>query len=177
MTPAVTPPVLPTFDAPSLRLFASVPLDFIAHAQPDDNCAPLLRKGEVAVVTDQYFLYPESGGWYLVEFSRGKNHRGRERPRSRSIMLIFSRVRASTGTTEWYARDPHPMARGIPNMCDGPYDDFNHLAEKILGRVVGIFAPHRVSENPTDQEQWEMLRDDPWPYATSTLPRDRRRAA
>lgn len=179
MNALVTPAVVPTIEAPSLRLFASVPRDFIAHAQPNDNCAPLLRKGEIAIVTDQYFLYPESGGWYLVEFSNGKNHLQRERPRSRSIMLVSSRVRKSTGGTEWWVREPHPMAGGIPYMSDGPYD-FNHLAERILGRVVGIYAPDRVQENPTDQEQWQMLRPEtPWPYETPMLPsvRDRRRAA
>ena len=177
MTVPATLPVGKSFPAPDLRLFASVPRQFIAHAVPDDYCAPLLRCGEVAIVTDQAYLYPESGDWYLVEYSNGTNHRGRERPRRRSIMLIFSRVLQSTGATEWFARDPHPMARGIPNMCDGPYDDFNLLAEKILGRVVGIHAPDRVQTNPTDQEQWEMLRESPWPYPTPMLPPVRQRRA
>ncbi len=163
--------------APSLRLFASVPQNFIAHAVSERGCEPLLRRGEVAICTDQEFLYPEDGGWYLIEYSNGTNHRGRER-RTRVIVQTYQTQSQVDGQTRWWARRPSESRPGTFNMSDGPYDDLNHLAEKIVGRVVGIHAPDRVDSDPSDQELWEMLRDSPWPYPTPFLPRrsDRRAA-
>jgi hypothetical protein len=161
----------------ALRLFATVPNGFIAHAVTDRSCEPLLSAGEVAVITDQEFLYPVSGGWYLIEYSNGTNYRGRER-RVRTVVQVYSVKSRLSNDTTWWARRPSESRPGTFNMSDGPYDDLNHLAEKILGRIVGIYAPHRIGSGPTDQEQWEMLRDSPWPYSTPTLPsfRERRSA-
>lgn len=151
---------------PALRLFRSVPRDFIAHAVTDSGCAPLIAPGEVAIVTDQRQLIPEAGGWYLVEHSDGASSKGREH-RIRSINLIYSKHGA--GKEDWWVKRPAQRQRGVFEMSDGPYD-IGHLCDKILGLVVGIYAPHRVDEDPTDREQWEMLRDDPWPYPAASLP-------
>lgn len=151
---------------PSLRLFHSVPRDFIAHAVTDSGCAPLIAAGEVAIVTDERQLIPEAGGWYLVECSDGNNSHGREH-RIRSINLAYSNNGA--GKEDWWVKSPGQRRRGVLEFSDGPYD-CGHLADKILGRVVGIYAPHRVDADPTDREQWEMIRSAPWPYPTSSLP-------
>ncbi len=159
---------------PSLRLFHSVPRDFIAHAVTDMGCAPLIAPGEVAIVTDQTQLFPESGNWYLIEQSDGTTFSGRER-RLRSICLVYQSGH-NDGHDTWWAKRPAQRQPGIFEMSDGPHN-FPHIVEKILGRVVGIYAPHRVVADPTDREQWEMLRDDPWPYPTSSLPPVRNRRA
>ena len=120
---------------PNLRIFASIPSDHIVHAVPDRALEPLLCPGEVAVVTDQPALYPEDGGWYLVEFVRGKSFTGREH-RMREI------VEAYQGRDGWYVRAPGKHAPWAKLVCsDGPFD-LNSLTELVLGRVVGIYRPN-----------------------------------
>lgn len=123
-------------DTSSFRIFDEFPYHHIAHAIHDDSCQPFLKPGEVAVITDEEGLYPENGGWYLIEFSNGKSFRGRER-RVREIVVAYQ---GKGG--DWYTRRPNEVQRPGVIMCvDGPYSDFNYLAEKILGKVVGIYRP------------------------------------
>lgn len=118
-----------------MRVFDSIPPDFLVHAVTDQSCEPLIRLGEVAVVTNQEGLYPEVGGWYLIEHSNGKTYQGRER-RVRKIVTIY----IGLGDALW-TKHPAPSRPGIFVCSDGPYTDINHLAEKILGQVVGIYRP------------------------------------
>lgn len=143
---------------PPLRLFASIPPDFSVHAVTDTGCLPLIAPGEVAVVTDQPLLYPETGGWYLVEQGAGTTFYGREK-RVRSICLVYQKSNIA-GRETWWAKSPAQRRRGIIEMSDGPHE-LKHITEKILGRVVGIHAPDRVAENPSDDELRAMLKYEP----------------
>lgn len=139
-----------------LRLFATIPPGFIAHAVTNSECMPLIRPGEVAVVTDQDFLYPEDGGWYLMTYVKSGGWYGLER-HGRTISLVSERPRRDGGAgTWWYAKKP-TTRKGAIVCSDGPYGDINHLASRIAGRVVGIYAPHRTQANPTDAELDVML--------------------
>lgn len=42
---------------------------------------------------------------------------------------------------EWWTCSPGPRQRGALEMRDGPYADPAMMAEKILGRVVGLYRP------------------------------------
>lgn len=143
---------------PSLRLFATIPHGFGAHAVTDFGCSPLIEPGEVAVVTDQPQLYPESGGWYLVEHNSGKTFYGREK-RVRSINLLSMKV-SRAGRSTWWARSPAQRTRGVGEFSDGPLE-LQHMTDKILGRVVGIHAPDRVPDNPSPEELQAMLDYEP----------------
>lgn len=143
---------------PALRLFSSVPRNFLAHAVTDDGCSPLIARGEVAIITDQPLLYPESGGWYLVEHSNGKTFYGREK-RFRSINLVQQKGN-NAGHETWWAKSPSQRTRGVVEFSDGPYE-LKHITERILGRVVGIHAPDRVDGNPSDEELLAMLNYEP----------------
>jgi hypothetical protein len=46
-------------------------------------------------------------------------------------------------------------------MCDGPCSDVNYLAERILGRVVGIYAPQLAVADPNDDELLAMINYQP----------------
>lgn len=123
--------------APSLQLFGEVPVGYLAHGVTDCGCAPLILQGEVAIVSDEPNLYPEPGGWYLIEHTRGKSYfSGRER-RVREIAVAVQDRRG-----DWWTRPAAPRVRGTMSAADGPYSDFNLLADKILGRVVGIYQPN-----------------------------------
>ena len=143
---------------PALRLFATIPPGFGAHAVTDAGCSPLIEPGEVAVFTDQPLLYPESGGWYLVEHNNGKTFYGREK-RVRSINLVSMRANNS-GRGTWWAKTPAQRMRGIGEFSDGPME-LQHITDKILGRVVGIHAPDRVADNPSSEELQAMLDYEP----------------
>jgi hypothetical protein len=123
----------------SFRTFEEFPHRHIAHAVHDDSCQPIIKPGEVAVITDEEGIYPEDSGWCLIEFSNGKSFRGRER-RAREIVEAYQ---GKDG--DWYTRRPNEARTpGVILCVDGPYSDFNYLAEKILGRVVGIDRPPQV---------------------------------
>ena len=57
--------------APVLRIFERVPDNHIVHAVRGDHCAPSLKNGEVAVITDQEAVIPADGRWYLIEHANG----------------------------------------------------------------------------------------------------------
>lgn len=109
--------------------------DYIAHAVTDHGCEPLIQSGEVAVITDEPHLYPDDGGWYLVEEAGGAGWRGIERRQRRIAMAIMGRG------GEWWTCSPGPRQRGALGVMDGPYADPAMMAEKILGRVVGLYRP------------------------------------
>ncbi len=123
----------PALPAPRLRSFDAFPAGHIAHAVQDDDCAPLIRRGEIAVATNEECLYPEAGTWYLIEDTAGRNYFGRER-RKRRIAMAIERKGA------WWTVAPAGMRDGLLRCADGPYRDANALAEKILGEVVGVLV-------------------------------------
>lgn len=124
--------------SPSLEIFETIPAGYLAHAVTDRGCLPMIQPGEVAVVTEQEGLIPEAGGWYLVEYSNGMTYRGRER-RLRTICVAH--VADLRGEEVWWLRSPAKRSKGITEMSDGPYRDFNDIAEKVLGRVAGLYRP------------------------------------
>lgn len=128
-----------------LEIFASVPGWAIVHAAQDDRSAPLIREGEVAVVEADGFggVIPEDGGLYLIEYVSPPHCRppyGRER-RTRQIVQT---VKGRHGG--WWARPyvQQTPGGGIIVCSDGPYRDEIAMAEKILGRVVGIYRPRHM---------------------------------
>jgi hypothetical protein len=130
--------------APTIRVFERITPDHFVHIVHDHGCEPLIKPSEIAVVTDQPQLYPEYRGWYLIEYSNGKTYRGRER-RVRCIC----QARFSERYQHWWLSSPAPTMGGVIQMDDGPYADFNDIAEKVLGRVVGIYKPaHHSVETP-----------------------------
>jgi len=119
--------------APRLRTIDTFPIGFLAHAMPNDDCAPLIRRGEVAVVSDEECLYPEPGTWYLIEDTAGRNYFGRKR-RKRRVAIAIER------NSLWWTVAPAGARDGVLRCADGPYPDANALAEKILGEVVGVLG-------------------------------------
>lgn len=129
-----------------LAIFDSVPPWAIAHAARDGRTAPLILEGEVAVVESDGCKghIPEDGGLYLIENVSPPHSAlyGYER-RTGEIVQICKGKRG-----DWYA---HPYARFAGHqqalvMSDGPYQDETMLAEKVLGRVVGIYRPSRSGD-------------------------------
>jgi len=118
-----------------LRLFDAVPARHIVHAVSDRRCEPLVRRGEVAVITDQPGLRPGLGQWFLFERARGCSIGGWEQ-RTREIAVAA--VDANGG---WWMLPPAFDLYRARLFSDGPYPDVGAIAERTLGRVVGIYRP------------------------------------
>lgn len=120
-----------------LRLYDKVPGWAIAHAMRDNSMFPLLREGEVAVVESdgKPGLLPREGILFLIQYNSppyGGEMYGRT---TRDIVM----PRLTRGKW-WVGPLCHEMGRQI-FMSDGPYSDENHLAGKLIGKVVGIYNP------------------------------------
>lgn len=130
-------------DLAQLRIFDSVPRWAIAHAASDDSAAPLIRVGEVAVVEGDgcVGIVPEDGGLYLIEYVTKPHTRYGNERRTRDIIRASRDRRGG-----WWARPHAAQGTGaLPIICsDGPYRDELALAERILGRVVGIYRPASI---------------------------------
>jgi hypothetical protein len=143
-------PAPATESALRLELFDSVPPWAVVHAARDDTTAPLIRKGEVAVVDSdgQTGWLPEHDGLFLVEYvTPAHGHFGRER-RTRAIVQTR---KSNRGDGTWYAAPysaprsseeaERELRRGRLTCVDGPYPDAETLADKLIGRVVGLYRP------------------------------------
>lgn len=132
-------------DAPSpvLELFedlTKVPARYIVHAASDNSNAPLIRHGEIVVVDTGGACvtggwYPTEGGLFLIEYCSPPLSCERYARRSRSIVQTFTDRRG-----RWWAGSLRRGVQGRAIICaDGPYSDENALADKLIGRVIGLY--------------------------------------
>jgi hypothetical protein len=123
----------------TLELFSEVPGWAIAHAAQDHRNAPMIRKGEIAVIENHGTCgwLPTEGGLFLIEYVSKPLAQYERVRRTHSIVQT---IKSKNG--DWYAAS---IRRGMIGQefyaADGPYQDFNDLADKLIGRVVGLYAP------------------------------------
>ncbi len=116
----------------ALQTFDSVPGWAIVHAADDEHNAPLIRNGEVVVAERGRGWMPVDGGLFLVEYmSAPATVHDFEKRHCRIVQ---------TRQTErgWYVGGLRSGRPGAFVASDGPYTDPTKLAEKLVGRVVGI---------------------------------------
>lgn len=104
----------------------------------DRSAYPLLRPTETAIV-DPNLREPTHGALCVLQWSGG----------SRSVLLTNRRALAGNSEAWWVDPVNRPRSReawanrmgGVPTLfaSDGPYDQ-DHLAEKIIGTVVGVLG-------------------------------------
>jgi hypothetical protein len=126
----------------ALPLFDDVRASQILHPIMDEASAPHLRPGEFAVI-DTEDRTPVNGELFLIEWTGGRR------------AIVETCLRASwprpDGTIPWCAgaynrpRSLEDLDRwrrlGRPLVSvDGPYSE-EHLASKLVGRLVGVFSP------------------------------------
>lgn len=125
----------------ALEVFTSIPGWALAHAVRNNETAPLFRQGEVAVYKDAATTFPEHGKLYVVEFGGYpmgvmlSGDRPLLSPRRQSLVQAYC-VRHK-GQERWNFR----TYAGPFHWSDGPYPDQYAMASKVLGPVVGIYAP------------------------------------
>lgn len=137
-----------------LRIFTTIPELYGVVVMR--NHAPLLRAGEVAVYDQQWTNGKgpsdpliEDGGLYALEYQKphggmtwemwwenGQRYGGRTRIHT-SIEIGICTLHKNGWHTRAYGR--HPLGFGL--CSDGPYRDEYHLAERIVGKIVGIYMP------------------------------------
>lgn len=130
----------------ALELFERLdrlPHSYFVHLAHDNRNAPLICAGDVVVVDQggmqQGGWYPTEGGLFLIEYRGGlTDYPGQRYPRvSREIVQT---MRSNRG--DWYASSLRRggAVDGIFLCDDGPYRDEEALADRLIGRVVGILA-------------------------------------
>jgi|GEM_PF-2851149 len=136
-----------------LRIFSRVPREAETGIVAVEENGVLLKAGEVAVY-DRYSLQLDGGlvdgALYAVEYQRpvagmswsmwwGNGDHVRSRLQISRHVVIARRHPKLEG--HW---NIHPLAprtpEGIILMTDGPFEEI-YLADKILGRIVGIYRP------------------------------------
>lgn len=131
----------------ALRIFTEPPAGHLLHIVEDDRMRPILRKGEVAVFDPEYY-WPEDGRWFL-KCSSCRTWSGGALKKHFSIVET---ARSVKDPSDWYThpfyRDPHykamiaageqPPFRGF---SDGPWLNEVTVADMLLGKLVGIYAP------------------------------------
>lgn len=114
-----------------LEMFDSVPAWATVCAADNDHNAPLIQFGEVVVAERGRWL-PLDGGLFLIEYvSAPATQFDLEKRHCRIVQ---------TRETErgWFAGGIRAGQRGAFVANDGPYADPTKLAEKLVGRVIGI---------------------------------------
>lgn len=129
-----------------LQIFARVPPQHGVVAAEHDS--PLIRKGEVAIY-DKGAVEQEGlieGAVYAIEYQHARGHLPKDmwadsanfRMTTRRQIVIIRRH--SKLPDRWMVHPVREPQRGYFIVSDGPYDPA-HLADKLVGRVVGICNP------------------------------------
>lgn len=124
-----------------------VPDQFIVHAAKDNYNAPLIQRGEIVVV-DAGGVYvtggwlPTEGGLFLIEYRSPPVHGERYPRHSRSIVQTFT-----DHDGHWWAGSLRRGVHGREFFCaNGPYHDELTLADKLIGRVIGLYRPEGMMQ-------------------------------
>ncbi|KZC82906.1 hypothetical protein AYR46_03095 [Sphingobium yanoikuyae] len=120
-----------------LEAFSYVPTWASVHAVGDKSAMPLFRQGEVAVFENSPKRIPEHGKLYVVEYGGHPIAPGHSILTPRSMSLVQAQ-RRQTGDQEFWSFRSYA---GPIHWSDGWYPDEYAMAEKVLGPVVGIYAP------------------------------------
>ncbi len=129
---------------PLLPTITEVPSGMFTHVAEDHRSEPLIRRGDTAVI-DPAASEPVNDGLFLIRWNGGtaeivqvweRAYRGHDGETECGWMVgPYRRPRSHEQGEEWMRH-----TRIIDWMVNGPYPTPS-LAEKLLGRVVGIFQP------------------------------------
>lgn len=122
-----------------LEVFDKVPPWAIVHAAIDNRNAPLIGAGEVVVIEadGRTGWLPTEGGLFLIEYVSPPHSQWQRERRTREIVQTFCNTRG-----QWCAGALRRggTVGGVLYCVDGPYRDEMALADKLIGKVVGILA-------------------------------------
>lgn len=129
---------------PALELISDltrVPLCYIVHAATNNHNAPLICRGDVVVDTGGAYVtggwHPVDGGFFLIEYTSPPEGSARYVRRSRDIVQTFIGHR-----DRWYTGGLRRGIQGRQIFCvSGPFADEDTLADKLIGKVVGLYQP------------------------------------
>lgn len=117
-----------------LEIFDQVPSGHIAFAVPDDSCLPMAERGEVLIVKDAPRTYPETGGWYLLQWIREPRHRWERATVHQTVGIALEK-----GDT-WGHYPPCPYHKGL-HFCAETGFSYEQLTDQVRGPIVGIYRP------------------------------------
>jgi hypothetical protein len=132
----------------ALRIFTAPPEGHLLHIVGDDRLRPILRKGEIAVFDPEYY-WPDDGSFFLKQ-GGCRTWTGGAIQHHWTIVetALSSKDRESWWTHPFYRSPQYKatiaagiMPKRIGGFSDGPYISAVALADMLLGRLVGIYAP------------------------------------
>lgn len=141
----------PTYEGVTLRIFARVPPQHGVVAAEHDSA--LIRIGEVAIY-DEAAVEQEGlidGAVYAIEYQHARGHLPKDmwadsenfRMTARRQIVIVRRH--SKLANRWMVHPVREHQRGYFLVTDGPYEPA-HLADKLVGRVVGLYNPAALAQ-------------------------------
>jgi len=137
IVPAAAPGLPVPFDhQPGLRaltVFDRVPADHLTFRVDGEDFYPHLRSGEFAVA-DLADRTPAHGELFLIGYDHPLVETG-------FVVKICQTWFKTSGVFKgWSSLHSLPPAR---SLAEGPYLSRDHLAAKLIGRIVGVFVPTR----------------------------------
>jgi hypothetical protein len=137
----------------ALELMSVLPAGCIAFPVVDGWSAPHLKPGEFAVV-DTNDREPANGELYVITWSPGTDHEKREITQITGRMMVVCDPQTHEPlppAIRWFAGDyVRPRGRDelqdwiakgrVLRLSEGPFRT-EHLREKLVGRIIGIYAP------------------------------------
>lgn len=139
--PVATVKIREAASQPTLALFEEVPVGMATvHAAQDNRMAPLVRRGEIAIIEGdgRAGWLPTEGGIFLIERVSKPSDGSKYERRTRSIVQT-----RTDGHGRWWATAVAAQrgigADGVLNCDDGPYDQCQ-MADRLVGKVVGLLA-------------------------------------
>lgn len=119
-----------------------LPHSYFVHLANDNRNAPLIRNGEIVIVdqggAQMGGWYPIDGGLFVIEYrSKLTDYPGQRYPRVSREIVQTCRDRRGRWLTGSLRRGL--ATDGVFYCSDGPYPDEQMLADKLIGKVIGIF--------------------------------------
>ena len=117
----------------ALTVFDRVPADHLTFRIDGDAFYPHLRSGEFAVA-DLSDRQPAHGELFLIGYDHSREEIGFV------VTICQTKFRADGVFKGWRAVHSLPPA---VSLSEGPFRSIDHLASRLIGRIVGVFLPAR----------------------------------
>ncbi|MBB4407068.1 helix-turn-helix transcriptional regulator [Agrobacterium radiobacter] len=145
----------------TLNVYRTLPPHCIAFEVTDLHSLPFIEPGEVVVV-DTEDRTPRVGDIYVIEWIGGKRNLCQAR-HSSAIYQSRKEIAWNVGSMRttspyefgvWLEKAKADHARGVVPVWTGGWTEgpftFEHLESKLVGAVVGLYKPQKVSIRPVD---------------------------
>ena len=120
-------------DLRALLVLADVPAGHMTFRVEDDRFYPHLRRGEFAVA-DLSDRRPMHGELFRIGYDHSREEIG-------FVVTICQTKFLADGVFKGW-RAVHSLPPAV-SLSEGPFRSLDHLASRLIGRIIGVFTPTR----------------------------------